>query len=142
MNTKSRFHCAAVVAVLIGVLPLGTRANAGENVGTSQADLPNMIGKFVLHTEVSKPVNYSMRWGSEPWRDYTLLPGKMRSHTHALTGPNRAPKPYVRIGGKEYHVAWGSVGYTGFGPGGNVDNTVHHVFKYAADGHLDLFKRK
>jgi len=129
-----------VASVVIGVLPLSTMVNA-EDVGTSQADLPNMLGRFIIENQTNNPVNFSVRWGNSDWKSYTQAPYSASTHSHALTGPNRAPQPYVRFGNKEYRVAWGTVGYTGFGSGGNVDNSVRHVFKYGADGHLDLFKQ-
>jgi hypothetical protein len=129
-----------VAAVVIGVVLLCTRVNA-EDVGTSQADLPSMIGRFVIENQTNQPVNFSVRWGNSNWKSYTQAPHSASSHSHALTGPNQAPQPYVRFGTKEYRVAWGMVGYTGFGSGGQVDNSVRHVFQYAADGHLDLLRQ-
>ena len=133
-------NLSLVAAVVIGVVPLCARANA-EDVGTSQADLPSMTGRFVIENQTNKPVNFSVKWGNSNWKSYTQAPHSASSHSHALTGPNQAPQPYVRFGTKEYRVAWGTVGYSGFGSGGQVDNSVRHVFRYAADGHLDLLKQ-
>src|SRR6516164_174623 len=43
-----------VASVVIGVLPLSTMVNA-EDVGTSQADLPNMLGRFIIENQTNNP---------------------------------------------------------------------------------------
>ncbi len=127
-------------AVVIGVLVLGTPARA-ENVGTSQADLPSQVGRFIVDNQTDRPVAFSVKWGNTAWANYTQAPHSTSTHSHALTGPNQAPQPYVHFGNKEYKVAWGVVGSSGFGPGGNVNNAVRHVFKAGADGSLGLFRQ-
>ena len=141
MKISSKKFIPIIIALGLGVLPNCPKADA-EELGTSQADLPNLVARFIIDNQTDKPVNFSVKWGkSGKWSSYTQAPHTASTHSHALSGPNLAPQPYVQFGNTEYKVAWGEVGYGGYGPAGNIDRSVRHVFKYAKDGHLELFKQ-
>jgi len=133
---------ASLLSVGIGILPLCPKANA-EEVGTSQADLPNLVAKFYIDNQTDKPVSFNVKWGkNSAGKNYTLAPHTARSFYHPLTGPNRAPRPYVTIGDDVYEPEFGRVGWDGM-TGGEVDYSVHYAWKHSnKDGHLDLFKQK
>ena len=121
MSTKTAIGAAGgcclslslAIALGIGVLPLCPKANA-EEVGTSQADLPNLVARFYIDNPSGKPIKYSVKWGKDGgYTEYTRAGRGPWYHQHALTGPNRAPQPYVHFGGTTYKVAWGEYGSGG-----------------------------
>jgi hypothetical protein len=139
MKTSSQKFIVTIIALGLGIFPLWPKAQA-EEVGTSQADLPSLVARFIIDNQTDKPVPFSVKWGkSGNWSNYTQAPHSASTHSHPLSGPNRAPQPYVHYGNTEYKVAWGEVGYSGYGPGGNINRSVRHVFKYK-NGSLQLYR--
>ena len=132
-----------------GLIPLPVQS--AERTGTSQADLPKLIGRFVVHNPTDVAIKYSVKWGDKAeWTRYELNPRRQRNHDHALNN-GKAPAPYVRwddVGGDGkstyavLHMEFGKVGYTGYGPRGNVNDPIDYEFRYSRDGrHLSLVKR-
>ena len=141
----------ARIATVLASLAFAVPAVAQERVGTSRADAANLTGAFVLHNPTDVALKYQVRWGSGEWAHYTLAPNHRRTHSHPLSARGTAPAPQVRfdsVGGDHrttYHtheVAFGRVGYAGFGPVGYVNDAIEYDFRFARDGkHLDVFRR-
>lgn len=141
----------ARLAAALASLALAVPAFADERIGTSRADAPNLEGAFVIHNPTDVTLKYQVRWGNGEWVHYTLAPNHRRTHSHKLSDQGKAPAPNVRfdnIGGdrrttyETVHVAFGRVGYAGFGPVGYVNEAVDYDFRFARDGkRLDLYRR-
>ena len=143
--------CAPLLAaILSATLPMPRSVNA-EIIGTSQADLPSLVGKLVIHNDTGVTQHYRLKWGQNGAEQvYTLESGRQYEHTHALNN-HKAPAPYLRYdyvagdAGKTYkalHLAFGEAGYAGYGPRGYIDESVHYRFEYGANGKILNFYRQ
>jgi hypothetical protein len=125
-----------------------------QDVGISQADLPNYSGAFSIENKTGVTIRYLVRWGNtNAWKAIVLGNDQIETHSYPLGSDRhgRAPTPYVRfdaIGGdggisaKEYRMEFYAVGYAGYGPATNRALPKRYLFKYGADGRtLDILAR-
>lgn len=125
-------------------------ATAGERIGTSTSDAPQLQGEFVVHNPTNVNMVYEVQWGSKgQWKRYTISPREQRRHWHPLDGNGRAPSPFLRfdtrandkqVTWKRYDIDFGKVGYAGFGPRGRINEALHYEFT-ARRNALELVKR-
>ncbi|HKA45946.1 MAG TPA: hypothetical protein VKF40_28410 [Burkholderiales bacterium] len=139
----------AVFATLL-LMAASVPATAGERIGVSTADAPQLQGEFVVHNPTNMNMIYEVQWGSHgQWTRYAIGPRQQRRHWHSLDGNGRAPSPYLRfdtrandrqVTWKRYDIDFGRVGYSGFGPRGNINEALHYEFT-ARGNALDLVRR-
>jgi hypothetical protein len=150
MKPRIPVAVSALFAAIVYVALLMTASAHAEEVGTSQADLPRLVGKFVIHNQTGVTLSYTLKWGRNgAAKVYALESGKIYEHRHSLEN-NRAPAPYIQYdyvvgdGQKTYktiELDFGKAGYAGYGPTGYIDEAFHYHFRYSPDGRLlNFFK--
>src|SRR3954471_7946420 len=98
MKISSKNLVLVLLALGVGVFAPRPNANA-EVVGTSQEDLPNLVARFIIDNQTDVPVSCAVKCGNAgKCSIYTQAAHDATTHSHPLSGPNRAPQPYVHFG--------------------------------------------